>query len=85
METDTMLIFIMSYYHSNLLYEIFTDDEKGNDYQAFDRMKELCKEFKQKKYDNEDFDIEDTTERFLLNKIKEELKWNIDIVMEMEK
>lgn len=61
------IIFVMAYYHQEILYEIFTDDERCNDYDKCRRVKELAKEFMNSNWDNEDEDLEDTTRNFLIS------------------
>lgn len=69
-ENDEMLIFVMAYYHEDLLQEIATDDEKTNDYDMVRMLKKLCKEFRDKKYDNEDNDLEENLKVFLEEKVE---------------
>ena len=69
MEKDDFIIMIMCYYHKNTLYKILSDDAKGNDYEKFKELKQLCKEFKNCGIDNEDMDIEDAVNVFLLQKL----------------
>ena len=71
MEDRGFLYFIFGYYHSDLVYELLTDDAIGNDYATFREVKALVEEFLAGDYDNEDEDIEDTTRAFLLKKIQE--------------
>lgn len=71
MEEKNFVIFIFTYYHKDLLREILTDNELSNDYSMYERLEKLAEEFNESGFDNEDYDIEDTTEMFLKNKIKE--------------
>jgi len=71
MEKDDFIIMIMCYYHKNTLYNILSDDAKGNDYEKFEELKKLCKEFKNSGIDNEDMDIEDSVDIFLQRKLTE--------------
>ncbi len=66
------VIFVMAYYHQEILYEIFTDDERSNDYEKYRKVKELAKEFLDGNWDNEDEDLEDTTREFLISKESKE-------------
>ena len=70
-ENKNFIIFIFTYYHKYTLERLLTDDEKSNDYRLFEKMEELAEEFQQSGIDNEDEDIEDTTYKFLINKLKE--------------
>ena len=68
-EDISFLCFIFIYYHQELVFELLTDKEKGNDYDVFTALKTLAEEFLTGGYDNEDEDVEDTTREFLKNKI----------------
>lgn len=63
------LIFVMSYYHKELLDELFTDDDRINEFDESRFVQNLCKEYIENKWDNEDLSLIESTRAFLKAKI----------------
>ena len=65
------LVFAMTYYHSDLLYELMSDDDKINEYCESKFVQKLCEEYVKGDWDNEDISLADSIKIFLEHKLKE--------------